>query len=393
MSTALKGLRVLDFGQGIAGPYAAQMLGDHGAEVLKIEPPRGDWSRTMGAQSAARASGPFLSVNRNKRGLCLDLAQPAAAAIARQLAERADVLVESFRPGVMERLGLGEAALREKNPKLVYCAVTGFGADGPNAALPASDSIIQGWGGLMSINGARDGDPLRMGNVVADMLAGMNAFAGVLLALRERDAGGPGRRVAISLLDSIVAFQAPPLTEYLLTGAMPRRMGNDHPLTSPAGAFRASDGLISLAVMDHKWPDFCAALGIEALADDSRFATGAARQENRDALRAELDPLFARHDSAHWLRVLRAADVLCGPIHDYASLRDDPQVRHNELLALDARGGAPVVRSAVRVQGTGERYDPAPLLGEHTRVVLSSELGLDAAAIDRLIADGVVRTT
>jgi crotonobetainyl-CoA:carnitine CoA-transferase CaiB-like acyl-CoA transferase len=392
MSAALEGLRVLDFGQGIAGPYAAQMLGDHGADVLKIEPPRGDWSRTMGAQSQARASGSFLSVNRNKRGLCLNLAQPAAVAIARQLAERADVLVESFRPGVMERLGLGEAALRDKNPGLVYCAVTGFGADGPNAALPASDSIIQGWGGLMSINGARDGEPLRMGNVVADMLAGMNAFAGVLLALRERDAGGPGRRVTISLLDSLVAFQAPPLTEYLLTGAVPRRMGNDHPLTSPAGAFRASDGLISLAVMDHKWLDFCAAVDIGALAADPRFATGAARQAHRDALRAELDPLFARHDSAHWLRVLRAADVLCGPIHDYASLREDPQVRHNRLLALDAHGGAPVVRSAVRVQGTPESYAPAPMLGEHTRAVLAAELGLDTAAIDRLVADGAVRT-
>ena len=392
MSAALKGLRVLDFGQGIAGPYAAQMLGDHGADVLKVEPPRGDWSRTMGAQSQARASGSFLSVNRNKRGLCLDLARPAAIAIARQLAEQADVLVESFRPGVMDRLGLGESALREKNPKLIYCSVTGFGVDGPNAALPASDSIIQGWGGLMSINGARDGDPLRMGNVVADMLAGMNAFAGVLLALRERDAGGPGRRVDIALLDSIVAFQAPPLTEYLITGALPRRMGNDHPLTSPAGAFRASDGLISLAVMDHKWPDFCAAVGIGPLLADPRFATGAARQHHRDALRAALDPLFAAHDSAHWLQVLRAADVLCGPIHDYASLREDPQVRHNALLALDARGGAPVVRSAVRVQGTPESYAPAPRLGEHTRAVLAAELGLDTAAIDRLVAEGAVRT-
>ncbi len=392
----LAGIRVADFGQGIAGPYCAQLLGDHGAEVIKIEPPRGDWSRTMGAQDGSGYSGSFISVNRNKRGICLDLKQQSARDIARALAVRADVVIESFRPGVMARLGLGYDALRSENPRLVYCDVTGFGSAGPNVDLPASDSVMQPYGGLMSINGELGGDPLRIGNVVSDMVAGANAFSGVLLSLISRGATGEGRRVSVSLLDSIVAFQASPISEYLWTGTPPRRLGNDHPMTTPSGVFHTADGAISLTVMDHMWPAFCAGLGVAPLAGDPRFATTGARQQHRDELRAALAPVFRGRKSAEWIEALRAMDVLCSPINDYPALKTDPQVVHNELLqsVVDASGvRMPMLRNPVRLEGEPARLAAPPRLGEHSRGVLAAELGYPAALIEQCIANRAVICT
>ena len=391
MSRTLEGIRVLDFGQGVAGPYCAQLLGDHGADVVKIEPPRGDWSRTMGAQDGTGLTGTFVAVNRNKRGVCLDLSRPEGIEAARGLALQADVIVESFRPGVMDRLGLGREALRREKRDLVYCSVTGFGESGPNAAMPAGDSIMQAYGGLMSIIGERDGDPLRVGNVVSDMIAGANAFSGVLLALlgRARSAPGASDDVRVSLLDSIVAFQGPPLTEYLLTGREPRRLGNEHPLIAPSGAARTADGQINYTVFDHQWRAFCAGLGLERLADDPRFAGTGGRQTNRDALNAELHAVFRTRTSAEWLEKLRAIDVLCAPIHEYPALVRDPQVRHNAIVgsvaAADGRE-LPVLRNPVRVGEAPGPCSAPPRLGEHTREVLSRELGYAPDRIDALLA-------
>jgi crotonobetainyl-CoA:carnitine CoA-transferase CaiB-like acyl-CoA transferase len=388
----LEGLRVLDFGQGVAGPYAGQLLGDHGADVIKIEPPRGDWSRTMGAQDGSGLTGTFVAVNRNKRALCLDLRKPEAIAAARDLALRADVLVESFRPGVMDRLGLGREALRRENARLVYCSVTGFGESGPNVDLPAGDSIMQAYGGLMSIIGERDGDPLRVGNVVSDMLAGTNAFSGIVLALLTRAATGKGGDVRVSLLDSIVAFQAPPLTEFLLTGNTPRRLGNEHPLIAPSGAVRTSDGQINFTVFDHQWADFCAKLGLAHLAADARFADSGLRQRNRDALNRELAAVFAGASSVEWIEELRRMDVLCAPINDYPALVDDVQVRHNRIVssARDAAGREiPMLRNPVHVDANTTKLSPPPRLGEHTREILRSELGFDDARVARFIAAGI----
>lgn len=392
MTPPLAGLRVLDFGQGVAGPYCAQLLGDHGADVIKIEPPRGDWSRTMGATSPSGLTGTFVAVNRNKRGLCLDLRRPQAVEVARRLALEADVLVESFRPGVMDRLGLGREALRRGNPRLVYCAVTGFGDSGPNVDLPAGDSIMQAYGGLMSIIGERDGDPLRVGNVVSDMLAGTNAFSGVLLAILARATSGKGTDVSVSLLESIVAFQAPPLTEYLLTGKAPRRLGNDHPLIAPSGAVRTRDGRINFTVFDHQWAPFCRGIGVEALADDARFAESGLRQKNRDALSRELAPVFAARSSAEWIEALRALDVLCAPINDYPALVEDPQVRHNETIASvrDARQQpVPMLRNPVRLDAAPPIYSAPPRVGEHTREILRERLGYDETQVEALVAAGI----
>ncbi|MBK8324659.1 MAG: CoA transferase [Betaproteobacteria bacterium] len=394
MNVPLEGLRVLDFGQGVAGPYAAQLLGDHGADVIKVEPPRGDWARTMGAQDGSGLSGTFVAVNRNKRGLCLDLGKPAAVDLARDLARRADVVVESFRPGVMDRLGLGCAALQQVNPKLVYCSVTGFGDSGPNVRLPAGDSIMQAYGGLMSIIGERDGGPLRVGNVVSDMLAGANAFGGILLSLFSRTTTGKGGHVRVSLLDSIVAFQAPPLTEFLLTGDPPKRLGNEHPLIAPSGAVRTRDGQINFTVFDHQWRDFCEGLGLAALPDDPRFAGTGERQKNRDALSRELSAVFAKRTSAEWIEALRAIDVLCAPINDYPALVRDPQVLHNALIqtAVNAEGREfPLVRNAVAIDGETQCLSSPPRLGEHTAAILEAELGLGGPEVAKLLADGVAR--
>lgn len=387
MGLPLQGVVVLDFGQGVAGPCCGQLLGDQGADVVKVEPPRGDWAREMGVRDAHGLSGTFASVNRNKRGLCLDLRLPEARAVARRLALRADVVLESFRPGVMDRLGLGCEALRRDNPRLIYCAVTGFGEDGPNVDLPAGDSTMQAYGGLMSIIGEPDGEPLRVGNVVSDMLAGMNAFSAVLLALLQRGATGVGARVGVSLLDSLVAFQAPPLTEYLLTGVLPRRHGNAHPLIAPSGAVRTSDGHIVFTVLDHQWPHFCEGLGLPDLAADPRFASSAARQQNRGALDTALAPLFLSKTCAAWLVRLRELDILCSPINDYASLRNDAQVRNNGLLGM--AGGVPVIRNPVRVGGEASHRAP-PARGEHSRDVLGGDLKLQAAEVERLVALGAV---
>ena len=383
---------MLDFGQGVAGPYCGQLLGDQGADVIKIEPPRGDWSRSMGIQDETGLSGTFLSANRNKRSLCLDLRQPEGIALARQIAGSVDVIIESFRPGVMQRLGLDSAVLREANPRLVFCSVTGFGPAGPNVHLPAGDSIMQGYGGLMSIVGERDGQPLRVGNVVSDMLAGMNAFSGVLLALMQRQLSGRGKDVHVSLLDSIVAFQGPPLSEFLLTGKEPRRLGNVHPLIAPSGAVEASDGQIMLTVLDHQWVGFCERIEMPHFSVDPRFATSSARQQNRDELSDELAPIFRTRGKREWILALRALDVLCSPINLYPDLLADPQVIFNGLIgvASDASGRSlPNLRNPIRLEGEELCHRSAPKLGEHTREILQGVCGCDTAKVSDLLARGV----
>jgi crotonobetainyl-CoA:carnitine CoA-transferase CaiB-like acyl-CoA transferase len=394
MSEPLAGIRVLDFGQGIAGPYCAQLLGDQGADVIKIEPPRGDWSRTMGTPQPAGMTGSFVAVNRNKRGLCLDLRHPQARDIARALADDADVVVESFRPAVMDRLGLGFETLRAANPRLVYCSITGFGESGPNVDVPASDSVMQPYGGLMSINGERDGVPLRMGNVVSDMLAGANAMSGVCLALLARAASGCGRKVSVALLDSIVAFQAAPISEYLVTGKTPQRLGNDHPMTTPSGVFATRDGAISLTVMEHMWPSFCQGIGAPRLVDDARFANGGLRQQHRDALRAALAPVLASRTTTAWIAALRALDILCAPINDYPALVTDPQVVHNALIQWTQSDLAalPMLRNPVRLEGNATRMTPPPRLGQHSREILSRDLRYSEDQVTQAIGRFVIES-
>jgi len=385
---ALTALQVLDFGQGVAGPYCGQFLGDHGADVVKIEPPRGDWSRTMGT-----GGGVFLSVNRNKRGVCLDLRDAEIRDLVRAAAAKADVIIESFRPGVMDKFGLDYATLRNENPGLVYCSVTGFGSSGPNTDLPAGDSIMQAYAGLMSINGERGGLPLRLGNVVSDMLAGMNAFSGVLLALMSRARNGAGQHVQTSLLDSLVAFQAPPLMEFLKTGVAPERLGNDHPLIAPSGAIATQDGSITFTVFDHQWQAFCQGLELAELAHHPDYASSQARQKHRDALKAVLAPVFQSRSSRDWIARLRKMDILCAPVNSYPDLVNDPQVVHNRLIhTLPAQGDGqtPNIANPLKMADQQDRHRAAPGLGEHTEQVLAASWGIPQETLHRLRSKGTI---
>lgn len=391
----LASLKVIDFSQGGAGPYCAQLLADFGAHVIKIEPPRGDWAREMGVRDEVLGmSATFAAFNRNKRGVCLDLTQPAAVDLARRLVLGADILVEAFRPGVMQRLGLGADTLCPQAPRLVYCAVSGYGQTGPNIARPASDSVMQAYGGLMSLIGEPGGAPLRVPNIVSDMLAGTNAFASVLLALVRRHETGRGGVVGTSLLDSIVGFQASILSEYLMTGRPPERRGNRHPLIAASGVFQAADGPVAYTVLDHYWQPFCELMGLQHLLQDPRFADSHARQQHRQALHEAFAEATRPHRVAELLERLGRAGVLCAPVQDYPTLVADPQVRHNGLLSTLQVGGRelPMVRSPMHVDGPSLPYTAPPAIGEHSVEVLTEELGLQAAQIQALLASRAVRS-
>jgi len=389
----LEGLTVLDFGQGVAGPYCSMLLGDFGARILKIEPMRGDWSRSMGSRVSDCESTTYLSVNRNKESLCFDFTKPEAREVALRLIGLADVVVESFRPGVMDRLGFGYADLSASHERLIYCSITGFGSDGPYAQLPAGDSTMQAVGGLMSIVGEPLGDPLRVGNVVSDMLAGMHGFEAVLLAHIERGATGRGRRVEVSLFDTLLAFQAPPLIEYLSTGRLPQRTGNSHPLVTPSGIVRTADRPVTFTVLGHQWDRFCGFLGKPGLETDERFATNERRTAHRDELMGIVQTHFEGQASCEVLDALRAADILCAPVNSYDDLARDPQVLARQAfrsVPSPRLGDVPFVANPIRTADAGKRPTPPPVLGEHTRMVLEQTLALSPEEIERLEALGAI---
>jgi crotonobetainyl-CoA:carnitine CoA-transferase CaiB-like acyl-CoA transferase len=385
----LQGTRVIDFTQGIAGPVAAMLLGDLGADVIKVEPRRGDWIRSVGRKVERDMSPTYVSANRNKRGICIELKEPAGLEIARALVRGADIVVESFRPGVMERFGLGCEALRGRQPGLIYASVTGYGRSGPYVELPGSDSVIQAMGGIMSLNGQDGGEPLRFGMFLVDVITGMTAYQGVLAALLAKARTGHGQRVETSLLDAITAFQAAPLSEYLMHGMLPERNGNVNSFVAPSGVFRTRDAYLMFTVLGHQWSKGCKALELGELEHDPRFTSNASRLKHRDELLGIVRERMGRHSTEEWLRVLRGHDILCAPIQDYAQLVEDPQVLANGLLGSQDHprfGPLPLVRNPVRWSGMEPAYTPPPMLGEHTRQVLGDDLGYSAAQVDALIA-------
>jgi crotonobetainyl-CoA:carnitine CoA-transferase CaiB-like acyl-CoA transferase len=315
----LSGVRVADFSRVLAGPYATMMLADFGADVVKIEPPAGDDTRAWRPPvDEAGESTYFGAVNRNKRSVVCDLTTADGLAAARRLAETADVVVENFRPGVMERFGLGEPTLRAVNPGLVYCSITGFGRDA-GAALPGYDLLVQAVGGLMSITGAPDGGPSKVGVALVDVLTGLNAFSGILLALRQREGTRRGSRVEVDLLGSLLAALTNQASGTLATGRSPARLGNAHPSIAPYELFGAADRELVVAVgNDRQFAAFAEVLGRPGLAADPRFRTNEARVSHRDALRAELAPLLAGRSAADWVAALTDARVPAGLVNDVA---------------------------------------------------------------------------
>ncbi|GIT79175.1 putative L-carnitine dehydratase [Leifsonia sp. LS1] len=348
----LAGLRVADFSRVLAGPYATMMLADFGADVVKIESPAGDDTRAWRPPvDDAGESTYFASVNRNKRSVVCDLRTEGGLADARRLASTADVVVENFRPGVMEAFGLDEASLRADNPGLVYCSITGFGREA-GAALPGYDLLVQAVGGLMSITGAPEGEPSKVGVALVDILTGQNALAGILLALRSRDETGRGSRVDVDLLGSLLAALSNQASSTLATGRAPARLGNAHPSIAPYELFHARDRALVVAVgTDRQFAAFAEVVGLPALAADDRFATNEARVGERAALRALLEPALATRPAADWVDALARARVPAGLVNSVA-----------EAFAFaEELGLAPVVETRDPATGRTNRQPATPI--------------------------------
>ncbi|MFF9912593.1 CaiB/BaiF CoA transferase family protein [Streptomyces sp. NPDC013457] len=369
---ALSGIVVADFGRVLAGPYMTMLLADLGADVIKIERPgSGDDTRAWGPPFADGQATYFLGVNRNKRSVALDLTDPSDLATARAIVERADVLVENFRPGTMERLGLGYEDLRASNPGLVYCSVTGFGA-AEGAGLPGYDLLVQAMGGLMSVTGEPDGPGTKAGVALVDVITGLHAGMGVLAALRHRERTGEGQRVDVSLLTSLLSALTNQSAAHLGAGVVPRAMGNRHPSIAPYEVFDAQDRPLVLAVgNDRQFRALCARLGLPGLADDARFATNTDRVAHREALVAALAGPLAERTADHWFEELTAAGVPCGPINDLAAAFDlADRLGLAPRVPAEAAGPGQVV-NPITLGVTPPSYRAAPpRLGEHTASVL-----------------------
>ncbi len=394
----LAGLTVFDLTRVLAGPTCVQMLGDLGADVIKIEKPgAGDDTRgfTPPTMPGTQDSAYFVGVNRNKRSVTLDIATAEGQAIAHRLIARSDIMVENFKVGALARYGLGYEQLHTLHPGLIYCSITGFGQTGPYAPRPGYDSLVQAMGGIMSLTGEPDGLPQKVGVPVADLFAGLYGCIGILAALRHRAATGQGQQVDVGLLDSHVAWLANQGMNYLATKADPPRLGNQHPNIVPYQVFATADGAMVLSVgNDPTFQRFARAVGLAHLLDDPRFATNAARVANRQHVTETLAPVLAGDTTANWIGRLEAISVGCGPINTLAQVFADPQVvaRQNVVRVPHATApdGVEVIANPVRLSETPADYRRGPpLLGQHTDEVLGT-LGLSAAELAGLRERGVI---
>jgi crotonobetainyl-CoA:carnitine CoA-transferase CaiB-like acyl-CoA transferase len=364
--SALGRLRILDFSRVLAGPLATMTLADLGAEVTKVERPRsGDDTRAWGPPHDSEGEATyFQAVNRNKRSVALDLRDPDDLAQARRLARESDVLVENFRPGLMAELGLDYESLAAENPRLVYCSVTGFGGSGAGAELPGYDLLVQALGGLMSITGEPDGEPLKVGVALVDVVAGLYAAIGILAALEHRHESGEGQLVEVDLLSALLAGLVNQSTAYTQAGVVPGRMGNRHPSIAPYELLRCGEGELVLAVgNDRQFTELCETIGKPDLATDDRFATNPARVENRDELRSKLEAALAAKPAAEWVDLLRARRVPAGPVNDIAAAFEfAAQIGLDPIVEIPRDNGAPVrlPRSPIKLSKTPATYRLPP---------------------------------
>ena len=392
---ALDGLTVVDLTRVLSGPYCTMMLADMGARVIKVEQPgRGDDTRAWGPPFQNGESAYFLSINRNKESVTLNLKHPEGRRVLDGLIERADVLVENFRPGTLERMGLGYADLAKQRPDLVYCSISGFGQTGPRRREPGYDAVMQGEGGLMSITGAPDGPGYRLGVAIVDIVSGMFSAYGIAVALLARERTGRGQYIDVGMLDAAAALLTYQAGIHFTTGEAPGRLGNRHPSITPYETLEAADGELVVAVgNDQLWRTFCGVIGAEALADDARFRTNKDRVAAREALRPLLVERMRTRPVAEWIERLKAAGIPCGGVRDLAQVFADPQlIERAMVIALDhpVAGAIRQLGVPIKMSGTpGAVRTPPPALGQHTETILG-ELGMSGPEIARLRADGAV---
>lgn len=406
--TALAGLRVLDLSRILAGPTATQLLADLGADVIKIERPGvGDDTRGWGppfvkdaAGRDTRESAYFLSANRGKQSVAINIADPAGQALIRELAMQSDILVENFKVGDLARYGLDYKTMADLNPRLIYCSISGFGQTGPNAHRAGYDFLAQGEGGLMSLTGTADGPPMKVGVGLIDVICGLYACNGILAAVQARHATGRGQHIDIGLLDAQIAVLINQGVGYLTDGVVPPRRGNDHPTIVPYGSFPASDGTIILAVgNDVQFVRLMAEAGAPELASDSRFATNTARVQNRSALIPLIEALTVQRTAADWRAAMDRLGVPAGPINDLHQVFASPQVKARGMAItlphpVAASGQVALLGNPLKLGDTPVTYPKAPpLLGQDSRAVLSRVLGMTDAAIDGLVAQGTIGET
>jgi crotonobetainyl-CoA:carnitine CoA-transferase CaiB-like acyl-CoA transferase len=392
----LSGITVLDFTRVLSGPYCTMALADLGARVIKLEHPgRGDDTRRWGPPFLGEESAYFLSVNRNKESIAIDFKSSGGREVVERLVAKADVLVENFRPGTLDGLGLDAATVRAARPELIYCSISGYGQTGPRRDEPGYDAVMQAEGGLMSITGAADGPPYRLGVAIADIVSGMFAAQGVLAALVARGNTGQGQVVDIGMLDATAALLTYQAGNYFATGAVPGRLGNRHPTIAPYETFATADGDLALAVgNDGLWQAFCRAAELGDLAEDARFATNALRLANYDALKPRLNAVFASRRRADWTARLQAEGVPCGAVRDLAEVFADPQTIAREMVVTVPHatlGQVQVTGVPVKLSETpGSIRTGPPTLGQHTAAILE-ELGYDRQAVRALADSGAGR--
>jgi CoA:oxalate CoA-transferase len=386
---ALEEIVVLDLTRVLAGPYAAMVLADFGANVIKIEPPVvGDDSRAFGP-FVGKESVYFMSLNRGKRSLTLNLKEPEGVSLFKELVKKADVVLENYRPGTMEKLGIGYEELRKINPGIVYAACSGFGHSGPYSTKPAYDVIVQGMGGIMSITGQENGEPTRVGASVGDITAGLFTVIGIMMGLYQCELTGVGQKVDVAMLDCQVAILENAIARYLVSGSVPQPIGNRHPSITPFEAFKACDGYVIIAVGNDKlWAEFCKLIERPDLVSDPRFINNPSRTAHQKDLKAILDKVFLTKTVAQWLEELDKAGIPCGPINSVDQVMADPQVLARNMIVETNHPVAGPIKMAgipIKLSETPGSVDiPAPLLGQHTDEILKQFLFMSDEEISRL---------
>lgn len=395
MSQALEGTKVLDLTRFLAGPFCTAILADMGAEVIKVEAPgKGDDLRSVGP-FVKDESVAFLSLNRNKKSAVIDLRHDEGKEIFCKLVEKFDVVVENFRPGVMQKMGLGYETLRDINPAIVYAAVSGFGQDGPYAHRAAFDFIISGYSGIMSVSAHPGGEPIRVGVGLLDILGGMFATIGILCALRYRDITGKGQMVDVGLLDSAISLMENPIARYFATGQNPPPPGNQHPFLTPMGVYPAKDGYIIIAVGNESlWERFCRAIDREDLLSNSDFATNTERMQNRPKLYSILSEVLKSRTPEEWIKVMDEAGVPCGPLNTVDRAVKDPHVLFRNMivdLQHPTAGSIKMTGTPVKLsEASDSTFGPPPLLGQHTKEIFQRYLNIEEEHLEALRKKGVV---